>query len=117
MNTAYCGLFCDSCQIHLATFEQDKALQMKMRSEIAEKCNKLYGTTLQAGDINDCDGCRAESGKLFSGCLNCGIRKCAMARSIENCACCNDYVCDILEKHFILDPEARKRLEEIRQQI
>ena len=117
MNIAYCGLVCDTCQIHLAIFEQDKALQQKMRSEIAQQCNKLYGTTLQAGDINDCDGCRADSGRLFSGCLNCGIRKCAMVRSIENCAFCNDYVCDILEKHFLLDPEARKRLDKIRPQI
>jgi len=90
---------------------------MKMRSEIAEQCNKLYGTSLKAGDINDCDGCRADSGKLFSGCLDCGIRKCAMGKNIENCAFCCDYVCDKLEKHFVLDPDARKRLGEIRSQM
>jgi hypothetical protein len=112
---ACCGLICDCCPIHLATFEQDKTRQQIMRESIAEQCSKLYGMNLQSGDISDCDGCRANTGRIFSGCLNCEIRKCASKNNIDNCAFCNDYACETLENHFLLDPNAKIRLEEIRQ--
>ena len=114
---AYCGLRCDNCPIHLATLEQDKSRQQTMRESIAEQCSKLYGMHLQPGDVTDCDGCRADTGRLFSGCLNCEIRKCASRKSIESCAYCSDYACEKLKQFFTLDPDAQIRLEKIRQKI
>jgi hypothetical protein len=111
---AYCGLTCDSCPIHLATLEQDKSRQLTIRESIAEQCSKLYGMNLQLEDITDCDGCRANTGRLFSGCSNCEIRKCAVQKNIENCAYCNDYACERLKEHFSHDSIAQNRLEEIR---
>lgn len=111
---AYCGLTCDSCPIHLATLEQDKSRQQTMRGSIAEQCSKHYGMNLQPEDITDCDGCRANTGRLFSGCLNCEIRKCASQKNIENCAYCSDYACERLKEHFSHDPSAQIRLEEVR---
>jgi len=111
---AYCGLRCDNCPIHLATLEQDKSRQKTMRESIAEQCSKLYGMHLQPGDVNDCDGCTTGTGRLFSGCLNCEIRKCASQKSIESCAYCSDYACEKLKQHFELDPGAQIRLEKIR---
>lgn len=111
---AYCGLACDSCPIHLATLEPDKSRQQILRKSIAEECSKHYGMNLQAEDISDCDGCRANTGRLFSGCYQCEIRKCAILRNIESCAYCCDYACETLRKHFSLDPEAKTRLENIR---
>ena len=111
---AYCGLNCGSCPIHLATLEQDKAKQQKMRESIARQCTEVYHMNLMPEDITDCDGCRADTGRIFSGCLNCEIRKCAILKNIESCAYCNDYACERLKKHFSLDPDAETRLEEIR---
>jgi hypothetical protein len=111
---AYCGLRCDSYPIHLATLEKDLSCKQSMRESIAEQCFKHYGLVLQPGDISDCDGCRANRGRLFSGCLNCEIRKCAGHKNIESCAYCSDYVCDRLREHFSLDPGAKTRLEDIR---
>ena len=111
---AYCGLRCDSCPIHLATLEQDKSRQQTMRKSIAEQCSKNYHMNLDPEEVTDCDGCRANTGKLFSGCLNCEIRKCAIERKIESCAYCFDYACELLKKHFSLDPSAKTRLEKIR---
>lgn len=111
---AYCGLTCVNCPIYLATFELDKLRQQTMRQSIAEQCNTLYGMNLQPEDISDCDGCKATTGRIFLGCLNCEIRKCASPKSIENCAYCDDYACENLKKHFSADPTAQKRLEEIR---
>ena len=111
---AYCGLTCDSCPIHLSTLEVDKARQLTMRESIAEQCSELYGMILKPEDITDCDGCRADTGRLFSGCLNCEIRKCANQKKIESCAHCTDYACARLNEHFLLDSNAQTRLEEIR---
>jgi len=54
------------------------------------------------------------TGRLFSGCANCEIRKCAMRKNIPSCAYCKEYACKELLKLFYLDPDAQKRLEEIR---
>jgi len=40
------------------------------------QCSKLYGVNLQLKDITDFDECKANTGRLFSGCLYCEIRKC-----------------------------------------
>ena len=110
---AYCGLLCDSCPIHLATIEEDKLLQRKMRASIAEQCFREYGMELEPEDITDCDGCSANTGRLFSGCLSCEIRKCAVGKNVESCAYCNDYICKKLKEHFLQDPDAQRRLEEL----
>ena len=111
---AYCGLACESCMIHLATLELDQSQQQAMREVIAEQCSTIYGMNLQAKDITDCDGCRAKTGRLFSGCTQCNIRKCAISKNIDSCAFCVDYTCKELQEHFLLDPEASTRLETMR---
>ena len=111
---AFCGLYCGSCPIHLATLEQDNYRQQSWRESIAQQCSELYGMTILAGDVSDCDGCRANTGRLFTGCLHCEIRNCASQKAIESCASCNEYPCELLSKHFLADPHAKNRLEQIR---
>lgn len=111
---AYCGLGCDTCPIHLATLEQDKSKQLIMRVAIAKIFSDHYGMNLQPKDINDCDGCRSETGRLFSGCRSCEIRNCAVERKLDSCAFCGEYACDKLRKFFESEPDAQKRLEALR---
>lgn len=112
--TAYCGLNCETCPIHLATLEQDKSRQQTMRISIAKVCAEQYGMNLRPEEINDCDGCRTDTGRLFSGCLNCEIRKCASRKNLETCAQCNAYACDKLKDLFLHEPDAQIRLDKIR---
>jgi hypothetical protein len=114
---AYCGLACDSCPIHLATLEYDIAKKTQMRKDISVQLTKIYGTTAKPEIISDCDGCKIINGRLFTGCIDCEIRKCAKLKDIENCAYCSDFTCEKLEKHFTYDPTSRNRLEEIRKNI
>ena len=111
---AYCGLDCHSCPILLATKEKNARKRDQMRADIAEEIKKLYGEECRPQDINDCEGCKSESGRLFSGCRNCEIRKCAREKNLGNCACCTEYACEGLEKFFTTYQEARKRLDAIR---
>lgn len=94
---SYCGLDCDTCPIHLATLETDPAKQRVMRTDIAVICNEKYGMSLGAADVNDCDGCLTETGRLFSGCLNCPVRPCAISKKVDNCRSCEDYKCEKLK--------------------
>jgi len=112
--TAYCGLICETCPIHLATLETDISQQAKMRVLIAEELSKIYGTTPKPEIITDCDGCKVNNGRLFTGCADCEIRKCAILKNLLNCAYCSDYACDKLNRHFAIDHGAQERLEVIR---
>ena len=40
----------------------------KMRAEVVRICKEHYGVEHKPEDIADCDGCKAEEGRLFSGC-------------------------------------------------
>ncbi len=92
--------------------EQKK--QVRMRIEISQLLNGQYGMNYELEEITDCDGCRTEGGRLFSGCKNCLIRKCAREKGLENCAYCAEYACERLEAFFSSDQNAKIRLDEIR---
>jgi hypothetical protein len=116
---AYCGLNCVSCPIYLATRETDAKKQSRMREDIAGDIKKYYGMTIQGKDVNDCDGCTSDSGRLFCGCQQCKIRKCARGKEVENCAHCNEYACDELKNFFssggkLVEADAQKMLDAIR---
>ena len=113
-NLAYCGLPCHSCAIYLATREQDEEKRYEMRVDIAQQIKEHYGEECKPEDVNDCDGCKTEGGRLFSGCKNCHMRKCARRKGVENCAYCNEYACEKIEKFFVTDPDAKTRLDAIR---
>ncbi|MEJ2355106.1 MAG: DUF3795 domain-containing protein [candidate division WOR-3 bacterium] len=112
---AYCGLNCLSCPIYLATREENKEEQTEKRKEILRLIKKHYGLDLKLEDITDCDGCIIETGRLFSGCKNCSIRKCAIEKKIVSCAYCEEYVCGKLEEFFSKEKTAKTRLDNLRE--
>jgi len=114
---AYCGLVCQTCPIYLATREENKTEQERMRAEIAQICKEQYGMEYGREDITDCDGCRTVSNRLFPACKNCPIRNCAMQKGIENCAYCSEYMCEKLEVFFATEPTAKTHLEKMRSNI
>jgi len=111
---AYCGLDCSGCPIFKATLEQDPAKRGLMRVEIARTVSEQYGWELTPEEVTDCDGCRSETGRLFSGCERCEIRRCAAGRNLTSCAYCGGYACRELRDHFQRDPGARTRIESLR---
>jgi len=114
---AYCGLACDSCPIHLAALEKDIVKKTQMIKDISEQLANIYGTTPKPEIITDCDGCKMINGRLFTGCIDCEVRKCANMKDLENCAYCSEFACEKLVKHYTYDPASRDRLEVIRKSI
>jgi hypothetical protein len=113
-NIAYCGLACDACPIHWAAIEDSPDKKTHFRKAISEVFTALYGQELPSDAINDCDGCRTQSDRIFSWCTQCPIRKCAIERQLHTCAECGDYPCTELQNVFKSDPAAHSRLEVLR---
>ena len=111
---AYCGLDCNSCPILLATGEQNKEKQKEKRKEILQLIKQHYGLKCELKDITDCDGCMTETGRLFSACKDCPIRKCARKKALESCAYCDEYICETLEEFFVKESSAKNRLDKTR---
>jgi len=105
---AYCGLNCSKCDAYLATQEND---DMK-REETALQWSEMYRTDIKADQIK-CDGCKSNGAKFFH-CNVCAIRKCCLSKNVENCAACEDYICDALSGFIKLAPEAGVALEQLR---
>lgn len=108
---AYCGIICNECPAFIATQKDDD----KEREKVAEMWSKDEYKVFPE-DIN-CDGCLQDSMRLFSWCSECPVRKCAQEREFENCAYCDDYVCDNLKKIFDMVSKAKQTLEEIRKNL
>jgi hypothetical protein len=105
---SFCGLVCSECPAFEATRDDDDA----KRKETAEAWSKSYGSDIKPEDIN-CFGCLTREGELFNYCTVCEIRKCAVAKDVENCAHCAEYACARLTAFFAMAPQAKATLENI----
>ena len=106
---SFCGLLCNECGAFIATRDDDD----EKRAEVAEQWSNGYNADIKPEDIN-CDGCLSGSERLFNHCKVCVIRKCGKEKSIANCAYCDEYACEKLEKIFQMVPDTKKQLDEIR---
>jgi hypothetical protein len=109
---SFCGLLCSECGAFVATKDDDDS----KRAEVAQLWSKQYNADIKPKDVN-CDGCISDSERLFSHCNVCEIRKCGKEKDIANCAYCDEYACEKLEKFFQMVPDAKKRLDEIKSGI
>ncbi len=105
---AYCGLKCSICDAYLATWEDND----DKRKKIAQTWSKMYNHDIKPEQVN-CNGCKSDGIKFFH-CDMCEIRECCISNSVDHCAACEHYICDILSKFIKLAPEAGMALEKLR---
>jgi hypothetical protein len=106
---AYCGIVCTDCGAFIATQNNDDA----KRKEVAEEWTGKYNHDFKPEDIN-CDGCLVTTDRVLNYCNVCEVRKCGQEKGVANCAYCEDYSCDKLEKFFEMVPQNKVTLDEIR---
>ena len=81
----YCGLDCEKCDAYIATVNDDQALREKTAKLWAELNNAL----ILPEHIN-CEGCRMNRVKTVFCDSLCGIRKCALNKSVSTCGDCSE---------------------------
>ena len=110
---AYCGLVCSECPAYIATQADDAAALERVAARWREEYN--------APDITVesviCDGCVTEGERKCGHWFDCEIRACGMERGVVNCAYCDDYGCEKIERFFGFVPDARATLDGIRQDL
>lgn len=91
---ACCGLPCSDCPAYFATQAGDEEGLERVLVQWREAFDAPH---LTVADIL-CDGCLPGDGRLCGYCRYCKIRPCAMTRKLSNCAYCDEYPCDELER-------------------
>ncbi len=109
---AFCGIDCHECGAFLATKNNDD----KKRSEVAKLWSRQFNADIKPADIN-CNGCRSDGQNIFGYCTVCEIRKCGKEKKLDNCAYCDEYACEKLGAILNMMPDAKKRLDEIRNRL
>ena len=104
-----CGISCSGCGAYLAYQSNDDNL----REKTAKEWSKEYNADIKPENIN-CNGCVSENGPYFSHCYECEIRECGLEKDVKNCAYCDEYACEQLEKFFEWAPTAKETLDKIR---
>ena len=103
---AFCGLYCGSCGIYLATQEND-----------AEKILQYALVLKQSFDETLCDGCKAVRKSVHCS-RTCSIIKCSIEKNIEYCGVCQEFPCKELKDfqsrmpHRVEILESQNRLKE-----
>ncbi len=103
-----CGISCSNCGA-LKAFRNDDD---QLREETAKQWSKEYNANIKPENIN-CNGCISPEGPYFSHCYECKIRECGLEKGVANCAHCDKYACEQLEKFFEWVPTAKETLDQI----
>lgn len=103
---AYCGLDCEKCDAYIATVNNDQALREKTAKLWAE----LNNAPILPEHIN-CEGCRMNGVKTVFCDSICGIRQCALKKSVTTCGDCPDFeTCPTVEEIVSTNPAALENL-------
>jgi len=97
-----CGYRCDLCLAYRPNVEQNPAYRQKL----SDGWFKYFGFRLPPEKII-CDGCMAEDAQLID--QACPVRPCVIARGLQNCAQCEQYVCEKLTERLVVREEVAKR--------
>lgn len=103
---AYCGLDCEKCDAYIATLNDDQDL----RKKTAKLWSELNNVPILPEHIN-CQGCRENGIKTVFCDSFCGIRQCALKKTVITCGDCTDIKkCHIVSEIISNNPDALKNL-------
>jgi len=104
---APCGLDCESCDVRIATINDDNEL----RARTAEKWCRLNGTDTIKPEHMNCLGCMSEGVKTVFCTSMCRVRKCCLSKGFTNCAHCDvKRTCEDLSVFISNNADAYERI-------
>ena len=98
-----CGYRCDLCLAYRPNFEKHPSNQQKL----SDGWFKYFGFRIELENIA-CDGCMAEHPSLID--QGCPVRLCVLEKGLENCAACDEYVCEKLKERIVTYEEVKNRI-------
>jgi hypothetical protein len=98
-----CGYRCDLCLAYKPNVTQNPSNQTKL----SDGWFNYYGFRLPASEIS-CDGCMADNPKLID--QSCPVRPCAIEKGLDNCAQCEQYVCEKLKERLVVFEQVKQRI-------
>jgi hypothetical protein len=98
-----CGYRCDLCLAYRPNVDKYPDNQQKL----SDGWFNYFGFRIEPADIL-CDGCMAEQPKLID--QGCQVRPCVLEKGLDNCATCDEYVCDKLKERIVVYEEVKLRM-------
>jgi hypothetical protein len=89
-----CGYRCDLCLAYRPNIEAHPENQQILSDGWFE----YFGFRIPPDDLV-CDGCWSKEGQWID--QSCPVRPCVIQRGLENCACCEAFICEKLEQRIV----------------
>lgn len=89
-----CGFRCDLCLAYKPNIEAHP----ENRQVLSDGWHTYFGFRLPPEEIY-CEGCLAEASETLD--RNCPVRPCVIEHGFNNCADCEDYICEKLTERLI----------------
>ena len=99
-----CGYRCDLCLAYKPNVTREPA----NRQKLSDGWFKYFGFRLPPEAIY-CEGCMAENPELID--RSCPVRPCVMERGLDNCAQCEEYICDRLGERLVIYEDLKQKFE------
>jgi len=97
-----CGFRCDLC----LAYRPNITAHPENRQKLSDGWFKYFGFRLPPSEIC-CDGCMADNPPLDE---HCRVRPCVIAKGLDNCATCDQYICDKLADRLVNYDQVKARL-------
>ena len=98
-----CGYRCDLCLAYRPNVESNPSNQQKL----SDGWFKYFGFRIPPEKIL-CDGCMSVDPALIDNA--CPVRPCVLAKGLNNCSECENYICDKLKERLVVYEEVRNRI-------
>ena len=98
-----CGYRCDLCLAYRPNIAKNPLSQQKL----SDGWFKYFGFRIQPENIQ-CDGCMADHARLID--QGCPVRPCVLEKGLDNCAACDEFICDKLEERIVVYEEVKQRV-------
>lgn len=92
MKIGACGNRCDTCNIYIATENNDTKLLKSLAKQYTSKSLKLKAKHMA------CKGCHNDEGVHYKFCQECKIKQCVIDQNLTTCGECISYPCKMIEQ-------------------
>lgn len=98
-----CGYRCDLC----LAYRTNVAMNPANQEILSDGWFKYFGFRIAPENII-CDGCMVAGAKLID--QGCPVRPCVAAKGLENCAACDELICEKLKERIVTYEDVKSRL-------